>query len=175
MSKVLNVLIVLVLIAFIAFKFVFNRTVSTGETAPEIKETLLNGQEFELSDLRGKYVLIDFWGSWCPPCRAQNKLLVPLYRKFESAKFNDAEGFEMLSIAIEKKAEKAQKAIDRDNLYWDHHIVQESRIVLQAPLALLYGITDLPTTILVNPEGKIMGTNLHTDKIDKLLSKRLKQ
>ena len=135
----------------------------------------MNGQEFDLEDLRGHYVLIDFWGSWCPPCRAQNKLIVPLYQKYENKQFTDGESFKILSIAIEKKAERAQKAIAKDNLYWPHHIVQQSRIVLQAPLALAYGITDLPTTILINPEGNIMGTNLHADKIDSILSKRLKK
>lgn len=168
MSKVLNVLIALVVIAFIAFKFVFNRTKTVGEKAPEIQEALLSGEDFKLSDLKGNYVLIDFWGSWCPPCRKENKHLVPLYQKHEN------KNFKIISIAIEKKAERAQKAIAKDNLYWPHHIVQESKMVLQAPLALKYGITDLPTTLLLNPEGVIMGTNLPLEKVDEMLQERLK-
>ena len=173
MSKVLNVLIALVVIAFIAFKFVFNRTKTVGEKAPEIKETLLNGEDFALSSLKGNYVLIDFWGSWCPPCRKENKHLVPLYQKYENTSFKNGEKFHVLSIAIEKKAERAQSAILKDNLYWPHHIVQESTIVLQAPLALSYGITELPTTLLLNPEGIIMGSNLSMEQIDKMLAERM--
>ncbi len=174
MSKLLKLLILLVIVAFLAFKFVTNRSMTIGETAPEITEHLLNGEKFNLSDLKGNYVLIDFWGSWCPPCRAQNKHIVPLYRKFENAEFKDADGFKILSIAIEKKAERAESAIKKDNLFWDLHIVQQSKFVLQAPLALAYGITDLPTTLLLNPEGQIMGKNYHPEKIDELLTKRLK-
>lgn len=173
MTKVLNVLIALVLIAFIAFKFIFNRTKTVGEKAPQIKENLLNGDQFSLSDLKGNYVLIDFWGSWCPPCRKENKKLVPLYQKYENTTFKNGEKFHVLSIAIEKNSERVQTAIKKDNLYWPHHIVQESKIVLKAPLALSYGITELPTSLLLNPDGYIMGTNLNMEKIDKMLAERI--
>jgi thiol-disulfide isomerase/thioredoxin len=172
MSKILKILIALVFIAFIAFKYVFNRTKTVGEKAPEITETLLSGEDFKLSDLQGNYVLIDFWGSWCPPCRKENKSLVPLYQKYENTKFKNGENFKIVSVAIEKKAERAEKAIAKDNLYWPHHIVQESKLVLKAPLALSYGITDLPTTLLLNPEGYIMGTNLPLEEVDKMLADR---
>lgn len=167
MSKLLNVLIVLVIILFIGYKFIYSNTISTGNEAPSIEETLINGDSFKLDDLKGKYVLIDFWGSWCPPCRRANKKLVPLHQKYHE------KGFEILSIAIEKNEKHVHRAIEKDNLYWKYHIVQQSALVLSAPLALKYKITELPTTVLVNKEGLIMGSNLSIEKIDQLLAERL--
>lgn len=167
MSKVLNVLLLLVLGAFLFYKFLMPSQVATGEKAPEIEAQLLNGEDFKLSDLQGNYVLVDFWGSWCPPCRQANKKLVPLYKKYEGKKFK------VLSVAIEKKSGSASRAIAKDNLYWDLHIVQENRFVLQNSIAMKYNVTDLPTTVLINPEGNIMGTNISFENIDKMLSERL--
>ncbi len=174
MSKLLNILIVVVILAFLLFKFVLFNSIEVGNEAAEIEETLLDGTPFTLSSLRGNYVLIDFWGSWCPPCRKQNKDLVKLYGKFENKSFEDGDGFKIVSIAIEKKAENAKKAIAKDNLYWPHHIVQQNKFVLQNSLALKYGVKDLPSTFLLNPEGKIMATNKHPQELDQLLSARLK-
>jgi len=174
MSKLLNILIVVVLIAFLLFKFVLSGSIEVGTDASEIEETLVDGSSFRLSSLKGNYVLLDFWGSWCPPCRKQNKDLVKLYSKYENAAFKDGASFKIVSIAIEKKAENAKKAIAKDNLYWPLHIVQQNKFVLQNSLALQYGVSDLPATFLINPKGKIMATNKHPDELDKILSDRLK-
>ena len=173
MSKVLNVLIVVVLLALIGYKFLWPKAVKVGEEAPAIERTLVNGAEFKLSDLKGDYVLIDFWGSWCPPCRRANKELVPFYQKWEGKKFKDGAQLQILSIAIEKQSARAHKAIEKDNLYWDHHIIEQSRFLLQNPLALAYKVSDVPATFLINKEGHIMGRNLSFEEIDKLLTQRL--
>lgn len=173
MSKVLNVLIVLVVLGIIGYKFLWPKTASVGETAPSIERTLVNGQEFKLSDFKGDYVLIDFWGSWCPPCRKANKELVPFYKKWEGKKFKDGAQLQILSIAIEKQKTRALKAIERDELYWDYHIIEQSRFLLQNPLALAYKVSDVPATFLINKEGQIMGKNLTFEEIDKLLTQRI--
>jgi len=69
-----------------------------GETALEFTATLKNDNTFNLSDLKGKYVLLDFWGSWCGPCRAQGKHLVALKSKYGNARFKNADGFEIVSV-----------------------------------------------------------------------------
>jgi len=173
MSKVLNVLIVVVLLALLGYKFLWPTAVTVGESAPAIERTLVNGNAFKLADFKGDYVLVDFWGSWCPPCRKANKELVPFYQKWEGKKFKDGGQLQILSVAIEKQKARALKAIERDNLYWDHHIIEESRFLLQNPLALAYKVSDVPALFLINKEGHIMGKNLSFEEIDKLLMQRM--
>ncbi len=173
MSKVLNVLVVVVVLALIGYKFLWPKAVTVGEYAPVIERKLVDGTDFKLEDFKGDYVLIDFWGSWCPPCRKANKELVPFYKKWEGKKFKDGNQLQILSIAIEKQRARALKAIEKDNLYWDHHIIEQSRFLLQNPLALAYKVSDVPATFLINPDGQIMGKNLSFEEIDQILTKRL--
>ena len=137
-----------------------------GKSAPEIEATLLNESLFKLSDLQGKYVLLDFWGSWCPPCRKDNPNLVALYDKYNSS------GLEIVSVALEKNEKSLKKAILNDGLRWPYHIMRTSRLVATDALALKYGVTDLPTKFLIDPKGNIIGVNLSKDEISQILDMR---
>jgi len=144
----------------------------SGDKAPNISETLMNGDDFDLSDLEGGYVLLSFWGSWCGPCLKENPKLVSMHNEFSGKRFTDADGFKIVSIAIEKSAKRTPALIEKFQMNWPYHIIQESSIVLKAPLALKYGITDLPTKYLVSPDGIIIG-KMSLDEIRSYLNTRL--
>lgn len=133
-----------------------------GEKVPDFTTVLANSQEVSLSDLRGKYVLLQFWGSWCGPCRAENRHLTRLYQRYHQ------QGFEIFSIAIEKNQASWERAIASDQLTWPYHALELS--YFNGPLATQFNIHSIPATYLINPEGTIMGVNLSPDQIDKKLA-----
>jgi len=165
----------LILAVVLLSVFIFSKMApkSTGKKAPAIAEELLDGQRFELQQLRGQYILLDFWGSWCPPCRRDNPNLVKLYDKFNGRQFKKAEGFEIVSVALEKNDKRWQKAIIKDGLRWRYHILRTSRLVATDALAYKYGVKDLPTKFLIDPEGIIVGVNLSKEEIENILEEQL--
>ncbi len=136
-----------------------------GESIPKIEATLLNGEQFDIEDLKGQFVLIDFWGSWCAPCRKENPDLVKLYDKYKD------KNFEVVSIAIETDENRWKAAIEKDNLYWTYHIVQLDRF--SSPIAKEFGVHEIPTKYLLNGEGKIISVNATIDVLDRLLADRI--
>ena len=142
-----------------------------GEGIPQIKGELIDGSEFDLNSLEGKYVLVDFWGSWCGPCREENPGLVFLYEKYNQQKFKKADGFEILSIAIETSESRWKSAIQKDNLNWPYHIVQLDRF--QSPIAKEFGVREVPTKYLLNGKGMIISVNATIEQLDRLLADRI--
>lgn len=136
-----------------------------GEQAPDFGVTLADGKPFHLSDLRGRYVLLQFWGSWCGPCRAENPHLAELYRRYHPA------GLEIVSIGIERSPAAWQKAIAADGLVWPYHSADFQEF--DNPVARLYNVHAIPTTFLINPDGAIMGVSLSPKAMDKLLAEKL--
>src|ERR1051325_2293974 len=88
--------------------------ISEGQTAPEITGVTPNGDTLSLSQLKGKIVLIDFWASWCGPCRKSNPKVVKLYNKFKDSKFKNANGFTVFSVSLDKDLDKWKDAIEHD-------------------------------------------------------------
>jgi thiol-disulfide isomerase/thioredoxin len=170
--ELLLIPIVFVLV-WLGLKWYRQPSVAAGIPAPDFTSALPNGDSMKLSDLRGNWVLIDFWGSWCGPCRVANKRLVQLYQQYKTASFAEAKGFTILSVGIETNKEAWLAAIKKDGLEWPYHVSSLRR--LQDPAALLYGIREIPSTILVNPQGNIMGVNLDYNQINAQLSKSLKK
>lgn len=136
-----------------------------GETAPDFSVTLADGQKARLYDLGGKYVLLQFWGSWCGPCRSENPYLALMYHKY------NAKGFEIFSVAIEQNPLAWKRAIDLDDMVWPYHTAEFSQF--DGPVAQLYNIRSIPATFLLNPQHVIMGVNLSPDALDRMLSSAL--
>ena len=172
MDKILNILLVLLVIGYAAYYFYKKPKYINGEIAPQFTAQMIDGTSFSLSDLKGKYVLLDFWGSWCGPCRRENPSIVKLYDQFNGMQFTDASGFEVVSIAIERDENRMKKAIARDNLKWKYHIPQLDRF--KSPIVQDYGVNEIPTKYLINPDGYIMGVNQAPSEIERLLRERVK-
>jgi thiol-disulfide isomerase/thioredoxin len=172
MNKILNILLVLLVIAYVAYYFYKKPKYINGEIAPPFTAQMIDGTEFSLNDMKGKYVLLDFWGSWCGPCRKENPSIVQLYNDFNGKQFKDASGFEVVSVAIENNEKRMKNAIAKDGLRWKYHIPQLDRF--KSPIVKDYGVNEIPTKYLINPEGYIMGVNQKPSEIERLLKERMK-
>lgn len=122
--------------------------VEEGSTAPDFTLTDIQGKEVSLSDYRGQWVLLDFWGSWCGPCRQSNPSLVKLYAKYKD------KGFHILGLAVNDKEENLAKAIKEDGITWRN--VNLSQNESGSALPTIYSIKGVPSKFLVDPEGKIV-------------------
>lgn len=138
-----------------------------GDPAPNITLNDVNGNPISLHSLKGKVVLIDFWASWCGPCRAANEDIVEIYTNY------NPKGFEIYSISLDKKKEPWLKAIRDDKLPWKSHVTDFQE--WNSPAALLYGIEALPGTFLVDENGIIIGIDIEPYDLDIKLKKHIEQ
>jgi len=172
MKNVFNLIWLLFIIGFLFYKFVYQAPkFNDGEDLPNFEAQLINGKSFELAELKGNYVLLDFWGSWCGPCLRDNPNIVKLHQEFNGQKFKDAKGFEVVSVAIETSEKMCKGAILRDNLYWDYHIMLLDRF--KSDIAQEFGVREIPTKYLLSPDGKILSVNEPYDKMRERLQSKL--
>jgi len=137
-----------------------SKRLATGQVAPEIALPNPEGDTVELSSLRGKYVLLDFWASWCKPCRVENPNLVKAYKRF-----ND-KGFEIYQVSLDKKRSAWENAIEKDNLDWIH--VSDLKF-WNSSAAKTYNIQSIPASFLLNKKGEIIDKNLRGDALQNKL------
>lgn len=144
-----------------------------GDTAPDLAFNNPEGKEIKLSNLRGNVVLIDFWASWCGPCRRENPNVVSAYEKYSSAKFKDAKGFEILGVSLDKNQVSWVKAIEQDNLSWPYHMSDLGG--WGSKPAAIYNVRSIPASFLVDQNGVIIAKNLRGQalhiELDKLVKK----
>lgn len=137
------------------------RSLSVGQTAPDFELPDPNGKPVKLSDLRGKYVLIDFWAAWCKPCRQENPNVVKLYNQYKD------KGFEVFGVSLDRTKEDWLKAIQDDQLTWTH--VSDLKYFNSAA-AELYKIDAIPATYMIDPDGKIIAKDLRGPSLENKLA-----
>ncbi len=131
--------------------------------APDFTLKTPEGKEIKLSMLKGQIVLIDFWASWCGPCRQESPNVLRLYNQYK------ADGFTIFSVSLDDNADKWKEAIKKDGLIWPNH--GSDLQGWKTPLTQLYGFNSIPHTVLVNKEGKIIGRGLRGVALENKLKK----
>lgn len=130
---------------------------AVGNIAPDFTQNKLDGTPMKLSDLRGKVVLIDFWASWCGPCRRENPNVVSAYNKYKD------KGFTIMSVSLDKDKNAWQGAIEKDGLIWPNHVSDLKQWSNEA--ARLYQVSAIPFTVLIDKDGKILATNIRGEEL----------
>jgi thiol-disulfide isomerase/thioredoxin len=138
---------------------------SEGASAPEIKLKSPEGTQIALSSLKGKFVLVDFWASWCSPCRKENPNLVKIYKKYK------AKDFEIYGVSLDRDKDAWKAAIKTDKITW----IQVSDLLYwDSPLVKLYNVEAVPFSVLIDKEGKIIAKGLTSEELDEKLGELLK-
>lgn len=137
-----------------------------GMSAAEIALPSLNGDTVRLSSLKGKVVLLDFWASWCAPCRASNKYLVKLYPKYKD------KGFEIFGVSLDTDAAKWKAAVEKDKIKWTQVIDAGG---WEAPTAMNWYVSALPTSYLIDKEGKLVAMDLEGKELEKAIQHLLEK
>ncbi|MCJ8209486.1 AhpC/TSA family protein [Mucilaginibacter sp. RS28] len=138
------------------------KPVSVGQPAPDFTSNTLNDKPVKLSDYKGKYVLLDFWASWCPPCRQENPNVVRLYNQYHS------KGLNILSVSLDTEKADWQKAIKADKLNWEHVSDLQK---FEGPTETLYRIEAIPSNFLIDQKGVIIAKNVSGEDLEEILKK----
>jgi thiol-disulfide isomerase/thioredoxin len=132
----------------------------SGKTIPKFSLNNPDGKQVSIDDFKGKYLLIDFWASWCPSCRLENPFIVRIYDRYKS------KGFEILGVSFDTKMNAWLEAIEVDNLKWTH--VSDLQGWNSEP-AKMFGIISIPSSILIDGNGIIVANNPSSSELEKIL------
>jgi peroxiredoxin len=136
-----------------------------GTVAPDIQLVSNNGDQISLYSLRGKVVLVDFWASWCMPCRKSNRSIVPVYNRFKN------KGFEIYGISLDQDTASWRKAVNTDRISW---LQFNDRTDGAANTAAIWRVEFLPTSFLLNKKGEIVSVDPGAAELQKYLAQALK-
>ncbi len=144
-----------------------------GDTAPPIEQTGVDGKTVKLSSIKNKIILIDFWASWCRPCRNENPAVVAAYNEFKNKKLKGGKkGFTVFSVSLDQSADAWKAAITQDGLVWKTHTSDLKG--WGNSVAKTYGIVSIPNNFLIDSKGVIIAKNLRGENLTAELTKLLK-
>ena len=143
-----------------------------GNKAPEIKLLSPQGEVIALSSLKGKMVLIDFWASWCGPCRRENPSVVDAYQTYKDKNFDNAKGFTVYSVSLDKSKDRWVAAIEEDKLSWSYHV--SDLLGWSSKAAQAYGVRGIPDNFLIDGDGIIVAKRLRGPYLEAALKQLAK-
>lgn len=175
MKRILATLALVAGVLFTASAQYENTTIKIGQKAPELAFPNPAGETLKLSAInKDRYVLIDFWASWCGPCRMSNPGLVALYKQFSNKKFKNAKkGFTVINFSLDKDKGAWMDAIKKDNLYWPYHM--SDLRYWDSKGAAMYGVQFVPQSFLIGPDGKVIGMYSRAEMAQEDLNKYVAQ
>lgn len=164
-----KLLFIVLLLSTCCFSFVYenNYSLRNGDKAPCFKLEDVHGDTISLEDLKGDYILIDFWASWCAPCRKENPNILEAYHLFAD------KGFKVVGVSLDKNARKWKSAIETDSLQEFIHVSELVSSMRKSKVAKDYQVSYIPQNFLINPKGKIVAKNLKGRELKLTLSKYL--
>ncbi|MCO5260007.1 MAG: AhpC/TSA family protein [Crocinitomicaceae bacterium] len=137
-----------------------------GKLAPDFEELMVDRKtKMKLSDLRGKVVLLDFWASWCGPCRRENPNVVAVYKKYKD------KGFTVMNVSLDDNLDNWKRAIEQDGLIWPNHVSDLNK--WNSAVGRIYQVNSIPFAVLIDKEGKIIDTNLRGPALEEAVSRLL--